>query len=184
MLSKLARLVTLFSIVSLLGACQFSESRYLGRDVKPEELFGRWRATQFAMKSMRDVGVRNHLDAQDHRLVLNADSSCSIRAIMNMPPLDKPADYRAYDTGCRWRLDDDKHQTLEFDITPAPALGPPNYYFAEEDGDCCYGNTLPTPMLGDTWSSRRRRLNTGHIADGAERAPRLMPNLCGVPNQP
>jgi hypothetical protein len=105
----------------------------LSRAVKPEELVGRWRATEYAIKSMRDVGVRNHLDVQDHTLVLNADGSCSIKPIMNMPPLGEPVDYRAYDTGCRWRLDSDTHQRLEFDLTPPPAIGP-YYYFAEEDG--------------------------------------------------
>jgi len=52
---------------------------------------------------------------------------------MNLPVLDA-AEYRAYDTGCRWRLGHVGHQALEFDLKPAPAVGPPHYFFDEQDG--------------------------------------------------
>jgi hypothetical protein len=105
----------------------------LTRLVKPEELIGSWQATEFAIKSLRDVGVRDHLSVQDHTLVLKADGSCSIRTIVNMPDQGR-VDYRTYLTGCRWRLQNIGHQTLELDLTPAAATGSPYYYFAEEDG--------------------------------------------------
>ncbi|PYS55576.1 MAG: hypothetical protein DMG13_03505 [Acidobacteria bacterium] len=127
------KLVTLLSVVSLLASCQFSENRYLTRLVKPEELIGSWRATEFAIKSLRDVGVREHLSVQDHTVVLKADGSCSIQTIVNMPDEGR-VDYRTYLTGCRWRLGNIGHQTLELDLTPAPAKGSAYYYFAEEDG--------------------------------------------------
>jgi hypothetical protein len=65
--------------------------------------------------------------------VLRADGSCSVRAIMNMP-VQQVADYRTYDTGCRWRLGHLTHQRLELDLTLAPPVGPPYYYFDEENG--------------------------------------------------
>lgn len=104
--------------LAIAGGCQFSENRYLTRTVRSEELVGTWRATEFAIKSLRDVGVGNHLAVREHTLVLRADGSCSIRTIMNMPVLGV-ADYRIYDTGCRWRLGQVGHQALEFDLTPA-----------------------------------------------------------------
>lgn len=113
--------------------CQFSENRYLARTVRSEELVGSWRATEFAIQSLRDVGVGNHLTVNDHTIVLRADGSCSIRTIMNMPVFDA-ADYRIYDTGCRWRLGQAVHQELQFDLTPVPPAGSPHYYFDEEDG--------------------------------------------------
>ena len=119
--------------VMILAACQFSENRYLARAVKSEELVGRWRATEFAIKCLRDVGVRDHLTVQEHTLVLNADGSCSVQTIMNVPVLE-PTDYRTYSTGCRWQLGDVGHQALQFELTPAPSVGTPYYYFAEEDG--------------------------------------------------
>ena len=94
---------------------------------------GTWRATEFAIKSLRDIGVREHLTSRDHTLVLRVDGSCSLRTIMNMPVFEA-ADYRTYETGCRWRLGDVGHQILQFELNPAPALGPLYYYFAEEDG--------------------------------------------------
>jgi hypothetical protein len=75
----------LLLVASLLASCQFSENRYLTRLVKPEELVGSWQATEFGIKSLRDVGVRDHLSVEAHTLVFKADGSCSIRAIVNMP---------------------------------------------------------------------------------------------------
>jgi hypothetical protein len=130
---NLMRRLTLLLFPAIFMGCQFSENRYLARQVTSQELVGTWRATEFAIKSLRDVGVRDHLMVQEHTLVLRADGSCSVRTIMNMPVLDA-ADYRSYDTGCRWRLGHVAHQTLEFDLRPAPSVGPPYYYFDEEDG--------------------------------------------------
>jgi len=129
----LMKQVTLLLVASLLASCQFSEDRYLTRLVKPDELIGSWQATEFAIKSLLDVGVRDHLSVQDHTLVFKADGSCSIRAIVNMPDQGR-VEYQTYLTGCRWRLGNIGHQTLELDLTPPPASGSPYFYFAEEDG--------------------------------------------------
>ena len=130
------RHLAVLPILAILSGCQFSENRYLTRPVRPGELVGTWRATEFAIKSLRDVGVREHLTVQDHTLVLRPDGSCSITTVMNMPVFDsEAADYRTYDTGCRWRLGGETgRQTLQFELTPAPPLAPPYYYFDEEDG--------------------------------------------------
>ena len=48
------------------------------------------------MKSLREVGVREHLTVQEHTLVVRPDGSCSIKTVMNMPGfLSEAADYRA-----------------------------------------------------------------------------------------
>ena len=124
----------LLLFVATAAGCQFSENRYLTRTVRSEELVGSWQATEFAIKSLRDVGVSDHLAVHEHTLVLKADGSCSIRTIMNVPPIFEPADYRTYATGCRWRLARLEHQALQFDLTPLPPSGAPYYYFDEEDG--------------------------------------------------
>ena len=127
------RCVRFLVFLTIATGCQSSENRYLARTVRSEELLGSWRATEFAIKSLREVGVSDHLAVQEHTLVLRPDGSCSIRTIMNMPVLEM-ADYRTYDTGCRWRLGQVGHQALEFDLTPARPAGSPYYYFDEEDG--------------------------------------------------
>lgn len=135
------RRVALPVLLVISTACQFSEDRYVRRTITADELIGSWRATEFAIKSLRDIGVLDHLTASEHTLVLNADGSCSIQTIMNIPappftnlsPPDGP-DYRTYGTGCRWELGDLRHQALVFDLDPKPWPGPPYYYFAEEDG--------------------------------------------------
>jgi hypothetical protein len=96
-----ARRLALLALVAILAGCQFSENRHLARAVKSEELVERWRATEFAIKSLRDVGVRDHLTVQEHTLLLNSDGSCSVQTIMNVPVMEA-AEYRTYSTGCRW----------------------------------------------------------------------------------
>lgn len=126
--------VALVPFMAMLAACQFSENRYLAREVRSTEVVGNWRATELAIKSLRDVGVRDHLTVREHTIELRADGSCALRTIMNMPPLED-ADYRTYDTGCKWSLGGEVgRQVLQFDLKPAPSVGPLYYYFAEEDG--------------------------------------------------
>lgn len=120
-------------LLPILAGCQFSENRYLTRAVTADELVGTWRATEFAIKSLRDVGVRDHLTNDEHTIVLRADGSCSLRTVMNLPVFGAP-EYRTYDNGCRWRLGNLRHQALQFNVTPAPSVGPPHFYFAEEGG--------------------------------------------------
>lgn len=134
-------------VVILVTGCQFSENRYLDRPVQAEELVGTWQATAYAIKSLRDVGVRDHLDVQQHMIVLKADGSCSIRTFMIMP-LDGSSEYRMYDAGCRWRLGSVGHQALVFDLAPAPRVGSPCYYFAEEDGRLLLWQNASDP---DAW---------------------------------
>ena len=131
MIKRAAILVTLVAVTS---GCQFSENRYIGRPVAREELVGRWRATEYAIESLRYIGVREHLRQDDHILVFNADGTCILHTFVNMPPdpIERP-DYRSYDTGCRWRLSMDRHQTVDFELKPAPKYAP-YYYFAEEKG--------------------------------------------------
>jgi hypothetical protein len=114
-------------------SCQHSEDRYLRRRVEPGEVVGDWQATEFAIKSLREVGVVEHLDRRDHALRLEADGTCAIRTIMNIPVMEA-AEYRRYDSGCRWRLSSGERQTLDFELTPRPGVGPPHFYF-DEDGD-------------------------------------------------
>ena len=140
------RHVVLVPFLASLIACQFSENRYLRRTVRPEELVGNWRATEFAITSLRYIGVREHLTASDHRLVLRADGSCSIRMIMNIG--GSSPDHRTYDTGCRWRLEQWDHQALMFDLEPPPPVGPPHYYFDEENGRLMLWQYVTDP---DAW---------------------------------
>jgi len=85
------------------------------------------------MKSLRDIGVRENLSTKEHKLILRADGTCSVRTIMNMPVIGT-ADYRAYESGCRWKIGDVGHQALQLELIRTPVAGTPYYYFAEEGG--------------------------------------------------
>jgi hypothetical protein len=51
--------LALVSLLVVLSACQFSENRYLSRQVRSAELVGTWRATEFAINSLRDIVFGN-----------------------------------------------------------------------------------------------------------------------------
>jgi hypothetical protein len=133
----------------LASGCQFSANRYADRVIKPAELVGTWRATELAMKDLRDLGVHEHLNTDGHELILRADGTCSVRTIMNMPVFsNENVDYRAYESGCRWKVGDVGHQALKFELTPMPVVGPPYYYFAEEGGKLLLWQNATDP---DAW---------------------------------
>ena len=77
--------------------------------------------------------MEEHLSRTEHELILRDDGTCSIRTIMNLPP-NGATDYRAYESGCRWRTGhDDGHQVLRLELIPKPTREAPYYYFAEQE---------------------------------------------------
>ena len=121
-------------ILVALGACQYSEDRYARRTISPDELIGTWRATEYAIKSLRDVGHKDHLERGDHEFTLRSDGTCGIKTVFNISlGWNSDPEYHEYDTGCRWRLNNARHQSLNFDLTPSPKSGS-YFYFAEEEG--------------------------------------------------
>jgi hypothetical protein len=115
-----------------LVACQHSEDRHVRREVEAKELLGRWTITPFGLRSLADVGVQSHLATSDHWLVIRADQTCRIQTMFGLP--GPRAIYRSYESGCRWRLGNDGHQSLQLDLSPAPPTGSPYFYFADEHG--------------------------------------------------
>lgn len=88
-----------------LASCQWSEDRYAKRNVQASEIHGTWVATDYAIKSLADVGVKDHLNREDHVLVLRPDGSCSVRTTFDLPPPENvPSSYHVYADGCTWTL--------------------------------------------------------------------------------
>ena len=142
-------------ILVVLGACQFSEDRYIRRIVRPDELVGTWRATEYAIKSLRDLGHKDHLERGDHEMTLRSDGTCSIKTVFNVHlAWDSDPDYREYDTDCTWHLSDVgphpsdvRYQSLRFELTPPPKKGV-SFYFAEEQGQLIIWKYATDP---DAW---------------------------------
>jgi hypothetical protein len=94
------------ALVLVAASCQWSEDRFAKRPISANELVGTWIGTDYSMKSLRDVGVTDHLKPEDHVLVLRQDGTCSVRTTFGLPPTsNRPATYRAYDSNCTWKLD-------------------------------------------------------------------------------
>jgi hypothetical protein len=113
-------------------ACQHSENRYAQRTIAAEELLGTWTLTPYGLKSLQDVGVKDHLSRDEHVLTLRADHSCAVKTVFGLP--GDTVEYRIYESGCTWRLGNDGHQTLDLELSPPPGAGGNYFYFAEKDG--------------------------------------------------
>lgn len=115
------------------AGCQWSEDRYLKREATRAELVGTWRLTDYGLKSLRDVGVKEHLTKSDWEITLRSDGTCSARMGVNVSAADSsPLDYRTFGPDCSWRLDKFKHQEVRL-FSPSQNLQ--QYFFlAEEDG--------------------------------------------------
>ena len=144
-----ARISAAIVLVAVVAACQFSENRYAKRVIRSEELPGTWRATDFAIKSLRDVGHTEHLNKADHEIILRGDGTCSIKTVFNVPlAFGTDPEYRVYEAGCRWHLRDVGHQALELELTPPPKSGATYFYFADEQGQVIIWQYASDP---DAW---------------------------------
>jgi hypothetical protein len=144
-----ARISAAIVLAAVLAACQFSENRYAKRAIRSDELPGTWRATDFAIKSLRDVGHTEHLDKADHEIILRADGTCSIKTVFNAPlAFSNDPEYHVYEAGCHWHLGNVGHQALELDLTPTPKTGATYFYFADEQGQVIIWQYATDP---DAW---------------------------------
>jgi len=98
--------IAIVTLALIVTSCQWSENRFAKRPISANELIGTWVGTDYSMKSLHEVGVRDHLNRQEHVLVLRADGTCAIRTTFGVPPRPyNPAVYRSYDHDCFWRLE-------------------------------------------------------------------------------
>jgi hypothetical protein len=67
---EMKRILCFWTMLTMVVGCQHSENRYATRAVTQGELIGSWVATEYAVKSLKDVGVTDHLDRTHHVLVL------------------------------------------------------------------------------------------------------------------
>jgi hypothetical protein len=128
------------------AACQHSEDRYLKREVSPSELIGNWVATPLAIQSLREVGARDHLAIEDHKMVLRPDGTCSLRSTLGLSGV--ALSYRTYDQGCTWKLGRIGEQSLNFTLVPEPDTGNPYFYFGEDGGKLVIWRHIDDP---DAW---------------------------------
>ena len=144
--------VALFFCTLLVTACQWSEDRYGKRHIAASELHGTWKATAYAIESLRDVGVTDHLIREAHVLVLQADGSCQIRTTFDLPPSpNAPSRYHIYDSGCVWTLGTTevggrRRQELRLQMNYPPRRA--SFNLAEEEGQIIIWQYATDP---DAW---------------------------------
>jgi hypothetical protein len=119
-------------ILLVFTGCQWSENRYAKREIPAAELFGTWQLTDFGLKSLRDVGVKDHLTKEQWKLILRPDGSCVAQLGTDVPPDERgDSEYRVFDAGCAWRLDRFKHQEVRLFV---PSQDFQAFFFLAEEG--------------------------------------------------
>lgn len=86
------------------GGCQWSEDRFLEREVAPEELVGTWVLRPESVQDLDSIGVQLGEDRFSHRLAIDSGGGCELRTFL-------PADVEltgpppaVTSSRCRWRL--------------------------------------------------------------------------------
>jgi hypothetical protein len=120
-------------VLLVVAGCRWSENRYAKREIPAAELVGTWQLTDFGLKSLRDVGVKDHLTKQEWTLTLRGDGSCIAKLGVNVPPSERgDPDDRVFDGDCSWGLDRFKCQELRLFV---PSQDFQAFFFlAEEEG--------------------------------------------------
>lgn len=128
MLRSLIALHLLVNASILISGCQFSEGRYLDREVEAAELVGTWYMRSSSMDSLRFAGATGEIDPDSNFFVLDSDGTC----LFNSIPLTRSNIESALvetSTQCRWELSEVGHQALR--LTMADIEGGGIYHFDE-----------------------------------------------------
>ena len=138
------RLTSSVVLASVLSACQFSESRYLPRQVHRDEVVGNWVGTNAGMEGLRYAQLTTELRPEQHQLRFLGDGTCTGHAVVGPDIRDTGLTglWITADTGCTWSLrSDDGHQALE--IVREARGEPPGrlslYFDEDKDGLLLWG---------------------------------------------
>lgn len=135
--------VTLFLLAT--AGCQWSEDRFLDREVAPEELIGSWVLRPESVQDLDSIGVQIGDDRSLHRLELESDGGCELQTFL-------PADVEltgpppaVTSSRCRWELTQGgAHQQLSIELLDAPDKHI-HYNFTEASG----GELVIWQYIGD-----------------------------------
>ncbi|HSL82974.1 MAG TPA: hypothetical protein VLF66_09365 [Thermoanaerobaculia bacterium] len=133
--------------LGLLGTagCQWSEDRFLKREVAPEELAGSWVLRAESVRDLDSIGVELGKDRFSHWLELESDGGCELQTFL-------PADVEltgsppaVTSSRCRWELRQGAaRQQLWLELLDAPGKHV-HYNFTETSG----GELVIWQYIGD-----------------------------------
>ena len=127
------------------GGCQWSEDRFLEREVAPEELLGSWVLRSESVRDLDSIGVQLGEDRASHKLELDAGGGCELRTFLPADvELMGPPPAVTY-SRCRWELTQGSaHQQLWIDLLDVPSKHI-HYHFTETNG----GELVIWQYIGD-----------------------------------
>ncbi len=120
MMRRLADLLLALAIAGAVG-CQRAEDRRIERRVAPADLVGTWYITSGGLEGLRYGGHKTDLDPANHRVVLNADQTCSYASVREpcLHAFPDEAGRIPEGTPCTWRLSEASgYQQVEIGFGP------------------------------------------------------------------
>lgn len=132
------------SVVSASG-CQWSEDRYLKREVTQEEVVGTWVLRPESVQDLDSIGIQIGDDRSSHRLELDADGGCELRTFLPEDVELTGSAPAVTSSTCRWDLvQGGSHQQLSIELLDAPGKTI-RYSFTEAKG----GELVIWQYIGD-----------------------------------
>lgn len=127
------------------AGCQWSEDRFLEREVAPEELVGTWVLRPESVQDLESIGVQIGDDRSSHWLELASDGGCELQTflpadveLMGPPPA-------VTSSRCRWELTQGgARQQLWLELLDSPRKHV-HYHFTETSG----GELVIWQYIGD-----------------------------------
>jgi len=139
-----ALVVVTLSLLATAG-CQWSEDRFLAREVAPQELVGIWVLRAESVRDLDSIGVELDEGRSSHRIELDSDGRCELRTFLpeNVQLTGPPPPVTS--SKCRWKLTQGgAHQQLWLELLDAPGKHI-HYNFTETNG----GELVIWQYIGD-----------------------------------
>jgi hypothetical protein len=131
-----------------LAGCQWSEDRFLERDVTAEELVGVWVLQPQSIRDLESVGIELSDDRSAYRIVFRTDDTCWLRTLLtddtDVPGPDPPVTF----SRCRWELTAGSRQHLSLALIDLPRRFTQYHFAATGGGDLMLWQYIGDP---DSW---------------------------------
>jgi hypothetical protein len=119
-LIRRAKLILL--IAAAVAGCSRSENRYLRREVRPEEVVGRWTLSPDSAQTITNNGYSGSIDPSQLNIDIRADGTCHFHTFTSVIRSGVPPS-GPVNAECRWRIDRSERPELGIflQVTPPEA---------------------------------------------------------------
>lgn len=136
------------ALLSVVG-CQWSENRFLDREVTPQEVVGEWVLRAESVQDLNSVGVHLKRDRSSYKIDVQPEGNCDLRTFLPeaLDTTGRPPTVTS--SRCRWSLTNDgRHQQLSIELLDPPGKTTWYNFTALKDGGFALWQYIGDP---DAW---------------------------------